>query len=71
MLGGISAGLGLLTYIARLVRRGLHTLDQLAEMPAAHAKLSQRTEDNTEAIARLTSEVAWLRAALTIGRSRR
>ena len=71
LLTAITAGVGLLAYIARLVWRGLRTLDRLAEMPEAHAQLVTRTEQNTEAIDHLTREVAWLRAAMTMGRGRR
>lgn len=61
---------GVLVYIARLVHRGVRLMDQLGDMPRAHAALSQQTQENTAAIAELTDQVRWLRAAMMTGRRR-
>ena len=71
LLTAIAGVLGALVYIARLARRGPHRLDQLAALPAAHAQLAETTEQNTAAIAKLSTEVAWLRAAMSSSRRQR
>jgi len=70
LLTALAGALGALVYIARQVRRGLRLLDQLGGIPSAHAQLVARTAENTAAIAKLTNEVAWLRAALASRRGR-
>ena len=70
LLTAVAGVVGVLVYLARTVRRGVRLLDQLGDIPAAHAQLTARTQENTEAIARLSNEVAWLRAAMVSRRGR-
>lgn len=70
LLTAIAGVVGALVYLARLLRRGLRMLDQLSGLPEVTATLERRADENAAGIARLSNEVAWLRAALVSRRAR-
>lgn len=60
LLAAIGAGLAALVYIGRCIGRVSAILQLVARLPAAHADLVQATERNTQNIADLTRQVAYL-----------